>query len=171
MQEANTIEPSMIQTGDLLGWKSDSVSTFSNSCVKLVRSLTNSQYGHVGIAWRCHDGLDDELFVIEATIPKVRAARILPCSDFDCVPMGIHWDGPGKRFLMTKLGLEYSLADAIRALLGKRLEDDSSYQCVELAHYFYEVYNIILQHDFTPGGIMKAASNYNKTPILRLVNV
>ena len=85
---APMMSPDEIRTGDLLAWKEDSVSGFSNLCVKTVRALTSAKYGHVGIAWRCHDGLNDELFVIEATIPKVHAARLIPNRDFDCVPMG-----------------------------------------------------------------------------------
>ncbi len=164
-----SISAGMIQSGDLLAWKEDSNSTFSNFCVKTVRTLTRARYGHVGIAWRCHDTVDDELFVIEATIPKVRAARLTLTADFDCVPMGVEWDKKGKDFLMSKLGKDYSPRDAIRALLGIRLKNDDDFQCVELAHFFYKEYGILLEHDFTPGCIVKAASHYRQRPVLRVI--
>ena len=159
----------LIQTGDLLAWKEDSVSTFSNSCIKTVRALTKKKYGHVGIAWRCHDGLDDELFVIEATIPKVHIARIVASRDFDCVPMGVNWTPECKKFLTSKLGLEYGFFDAVRALLGLRLSHDDRYQCAELCHEFYETCGINLSHDFTPGGIVTSAIHHRQQRLFRVV--
>ena len=165
----DTIPSALIQTGDLLAWKEDHVSTFSNICVKTVRALTKKKYGHVGIAWRCHDGLDDELFVIEATIPKVHAVRLVPSRDFDCVQMGIQWTPQSKKFLTSKIGLDYSLFDALRALYGFRLKDDNSYQCAELCHYFYETCGILLHHDFTPGGIVTAAVQNRQERLYRVI--
>lgn len=159
-----------IQSGDLLAWKKDSQSVISDTLVQGIRAMTKSRYGHVGIAWRCHDGLDDELFVIEATFPKIRAARLCISNDFHCVPMGLQWTPPGKGFLIDKIGKSYSIADAARAFYGIQLKDDDEYQCVELAHYFYEKYGIVLQHDFTPGGIVKAAELHTKTKAMRVVH-
>lgn len=158
-----------IESGDLLCWKKDSHSSTSDFLIQSIRLLTRSEYGHVGIAWRCHDGIDDELFVIEATIPKIRVSRVMVDRDFDCIPMHVPWNRKGKDFLVSKLGNPYSTLDAFRAFFGITLKDDDSFQCVELAHYFYEVYGLNLVHDFTPGGLVKAAEKYNGRRALRVV--
>lgn len=158
-----------IQSGDLLAWRKDSHSPTSDLLIQAIRTLTKADYGHVGIAWRLHDGIQDELFVIEATIPKIRPARVMPDRDFDVIPMGVNWTLPNKSFLVSKIGLPYSVFDAARAYLGRRLEDDDRYQCAELADHFYRAANIILEHDYTPGGIVKAAEKYAMTKALRVV--
>ena len=159
-----------IQSGDLLCWRRDSHSSTSDLLIHAIRFVTKSKYGHVGIAWRCHDGLQDELFVIEATMPKIRVSRVMPDRDFDCVPMGVNWTLEAKNFLVGKLGLPYSLLDGIRAFFGIQLEDDNKFQCVELAHYFYEKTGVVLGHDFKPGGFVKAAEKYAMTKALRVVS-
>lgn len=159
-----------IQSGDLLAWKRDSHSIVSDLTIRAIRKLTHAHYGHVGIAWRCHDGISDELFVIEAGIPKIRIARVLPDKDFDCVPMGVDWIPSAKSFLVDKIGYPYGLLDAIRAYLGVQLEKDDSYQCAELAHYFYVETGLVLEHDFTPGGLVKAAEKHVMTKALRVVS-
>lgn len=158
-----------IQSGDLLAWRRDSHSTTSDVLIQTIRVLTHSDYGHVGIAWRCHDGLDDELFVIEATMPKIRLSRVVPDRDFDCVPMGLSWNNTGKKFLVSKLGLPYSPMDAFRSGVGLKLKADNKWQCAELAHYFYEVYGLKLVHNFTPGGLVKSAEKYTGQRALRVV--
>jgi len=149
-----------IQSGDLLGWRKDSQSTISDLLIRGIKYFTNEVYGHVGIAWRCHDGINDELFVIEASIPKIRVSYVMPSRDFLCVPMKIDWNLRSKRFLTSKIGLDYSVMDAWRAYCGTTLKDDNRFQCAELADHFYRMNDIELKHDFRPGGIMRAAANY-----------
>lgn len=158
-----------IQSGDLLAWKKDSHSVTSDLLIHAIRTLTSAHYGHVGIAWRCHDGISDELFVIEATMPHIRAARLIADRDFDCVPMGVPWTPPMKSFLVDKIGLPYSITDAARAYFGMRLEQDDRWQCVELAHYFYKQHGIELEHDFTPGGFVAAAEKFAHRKAQRVV--
>lgn len=165
-----------IQSGDLLAWRRDSHSTYSDLVLQGIRFATGEKYGHVGIAWRCHDGLDDELFVIEATMPKIRIAHVTVDSrDFDCVPMGLNWDPKGKEFLMRRQGYPYSIADAIRAFIGLRIdkavkpEKDNKYQCVELAHDFYKVMGIDLGNNYTPGRFVRAAETHVDQKAFRVV--
>lgn len=158
----NTISIEQVKSGDLLAWKRDSFSTVSDFLIHAIRFLTRQRYGHVGIAWRVFDGLDEELFVIEATVPKIRVARVPLNRDFVCIPMPVTWAGKGKNFLVEKIGKRYSFWDAVRSYLGLTLKKDDSFQCVELCHYFYEEYGIVLEHDFTPGGIVKAAEKFTK---------
>ena len=166
-QETMTV--GMIQTGDLLAWRKDSHSTWSDFLIYAIRFLTRSKYGHVGIAWRCHDGLDDELFVIEATMPKVRVSRVTADRNFDCVPMKMTWTFEGKRFLMERLGCPYSTMDAIRAFLGLRLKRDNAYQCCELSHEYYRLNGVDLKNAFKPGVLVAHAEQYSGEKAKRVV--
>ena len=158
-----------IQSGDLLAWSKDPYSTWGDLTLEAIRFFTRSEFGHVGIAWRNHDGLDDELFVIEATMPHVRIARVTTDRAFMCVPMGIQWSDDNKRFLVSKLGYPYGLLDALRAGLGLRVEHDMKWQCAELAHAFFEASGVVLKSEFTPGAVVKNAKAYAKTDVYRVV--
>ena len=164
-----TISIDEIRSGDLLAWRRDSHSAVSDFLIHGIRDLTHSKYGHLGIAWRCHDGVETALFVIEATMPKVRVTTVVPDGDFDCVPMESPWLPTSRKFLLDKIGKTYSSLDAIRAFLGLRLKNDNSFQCVELAHYFYKREGIELEHSFKPGSFVRAAEDYSGNDALRVV--
>jgi len=158
-----------IQSGDLLAWRRNSHNSFSDFFIHGIRLFTHAPYGHVGIAWRCHDGIDDELIVIEATIPRIQICRITPDADFDCVPMGIEWNLKGKNFLIDKIGLPYGLLDALRGGLGRTTEDDGKWQCAELAHCFYKTYDITLGGIYTPGKTVESAEIYSGNKALQVI--
>lgn len=158
-----------IQSGDLLAWSRDPYSTMSNITLQTIRFLTRSEFGHVGIAWRCHDGLEDELFVIEATMPRIRVSRVTTDRPFMCVPMNLNWNDNNKRFLVSKLGFPYGMLDAVRAFLGVRVENDMKWQCAELAHAFFEASGVVLKPEFTPGKLVKNAKQYAQTDVYRVV--
>lgn len=163
------IRAGAIQSGDLLGWRRNSHNSTSDFLIHAIRIATASKYGHVGIAWRCHDGVDDELLVIEATIPKIQVCRITPDADFDCVPMGIEWNRQGKDFLVDKIGEPYGILDALRGGLGKTVENDNRWQCAELAHCFYQSYDIDLGEVLTPGGIISSAEKHAGCQAYRVI--
>lgn len=158
-----------IHTGDLLAWGSNPYSTFSDLCLKAIGKLTNSEFGHVGIAWRCHDGMDDELFIIEATIPKIRIARLTTDREFYCVPMNVEWTTRSKSFLVSKIDYPYGILDAIRGGLGLRAKHDMKWQCAELAHEFYELCGIRLRPDYTPGKLIQNCIEVRRSNIYRVV--
>lgn len=158
-----------IQSGDLLAWSHDPYSTWTDLTLKTIGKLTKSKYGHLGIAWRCHDGLDDELFVIEATIPKVRMARVTTDRPFHCVPMNVEWNNFNKTFLLSKLDYPYGIIDAIRGGLGWKTRRDMKLQCAELAHAFYEASGIFLRKEYTPGKLVTNAVEYTGNKIYRVV--
>lgn len=165
-----TIAPSSIQTGDLLAWSHDPNSAKGDFITRMVGWLTGSRYGHVGIAWRCHDGIDEELFVIEATIPLIRTARVTSDRNFYCIPMNINWTARNKAFLMSKIGLKYGYMDALRSYFGMTLENDDRYQCAELAHGFYKESNIDLPEDLIPGNLVRNAEKKSGNQVHRVVN-
>lgn len=163
------ITTAAIQTGDLLAWSRDPYSTATDVVLQLIEKITRSDYGHVGIAWRFHDGLDDELFVVEATMPKIRIARLTSNQPFYCVPMNVNWDEKSKSFLMSKIGYPYGFLDAIRGGLGIRVKHDMKWQCAELAHAFYEVLGIVLKDDYRPGALVKNAMQIRGSDIYRVI--
>lgn len=155
-----TISTAAIASGDLLAWAHDPYSTFTDLTLAMIRRVTSSPYGHVGIAWRCHDGIDDELFVVEATMPKIRMARVTTDRPFYCLPMKIDWTERNKAFLLSKLDYPYGLVDACRAGLGMRVNHDMKWQCAELAHGFFEASGILLKPEYTPGKLVENACQY-----------
>lgn len=158
-----------VESGDLLIWSEDPYSNFSDLCLKVIRFVTRSPYGHVGVAWRFHDGLNDELFVVEATLPKIRIARLTTDMPFYCVPMRMPVTQRGKDFLMSKIGYTYSFADAIRGALGLKVEHDMKWQCAEFAHGYYEALGLRLREEYTPGKIVKNATEIAKTDVYRVI--
>lgn len=158
-----------IASGDLLAWSHDPYSTIGDLTLSAIRYLTSSDYGHVGIAWRCHDGVDDELFVIEATMPKIRLARVTTDRPFYCLPMNVNWTERNKSFLLSKLDYPYGVFDAVRGGLGMRVSHDMKWQCAELAHGFYEASGILLKPEYTPGALVKNAEEYAKDTARRVI--
>ena len=158
-----------IKSGDLLVWSKNPASKISDWIIRTVAKLTKSDYGHVGIAWRGHDGLDDELFVIEATIPSIQIERLSDRSHFYCVPMDVFWMNRNKRFLLSKLGLPYGYMDALRAFIGTTVEDDKRWQCAELAHAFYKESGLLLGDGYRPKDIVKNAIRLTNSDIYRVI--
>ena len=164
-----TITMAAVQTGDLLAWAGDNTSTYGDLSLKAIRMVTGEKFGHVGIAVRMHDGLDDELLVVDATVPKIRISRLTSERLFYCVPMNVDWTNLNKSFLMSKLGLRYSVMDAIRAGVGFHTADDMKWQCAELAHRFYEASGILLPEIFTPGALVDHAQQYSGHRLCRVI--
>ena len=164
-----TIPMAAVQTGDLLAWAGDNTSTYGDISLKTIRWFTKEKFGHVGIAVRMHDGLDDELLVVDATVPKIRISRLTTEREFYCVPMDVNWSSLNKSFLMSKLGLRYSVMDALRAGAGLHTADDMKWQCAELAHRFYEASGIHLPEEFTPGAVVTHAQQYSGQTLCRVV--
>lgn len=142
-----------IVSGDLLLWTEYPKSSISDFLVKSVAMATGGRFGHVGIAWKNHDALDDELFVIEATIPKITVNRLTNETGMFCIPTGVNWLPENKEFLMDLIGKPYGFMDAIRAFLGKTVKKDDQYQCAEMAQEFYRKSGINLTEEVTPSGV------------------
>lgn len=158
-----------IQSGDVLAWSRDPYSTYHDMVLRGIEAFTNSKYGHVGVAWRLHDGLDDELFVIEATMPKIRIARAQTDRDFFCVQTNVIWTNKNKSFLLSKLDYPYGLLDAVRGGLGYRVKRDMQYQCAELVHGFLEASGILLKPEFTPGQLIANLEAHSKKKARKVI--
>lgn len=155
---------SQIRSGDLLVWSKNKQSKISNMLLFFIKLFTQSTYAHVGIAWK----IGKRLFVIEATIPQV---RIIPVSEYDefyHVPLNIDWKREYEVFLLDKIGLSYSIFDAVNAFLGKCLEKDDRWQCAELANEFYRSIGIELGDAYTPGDLVEAVLETQGTSISKI---
>lgn len=155
-----------IKSGDLLIWDKGSGSLISNFLINLVRFFTRSEYGHVGIAWK----VNKRLFVIEAVIPHV---RIIPLSSKDVfyhVPMSIEWSEESESFLLSKVGLEYSIIDCINAYIGRTSTDMNKWQCAELACEFYRYSGIDIKRAYEPGLLVKTILAAIDTKIILISN-
>lgn len=169
MSEEKTISLMDVRTGDLLCWSRNRGDRFSDLLIRGIGVLTNSKFGHVGVAWRCHDGVSDELLVVEATIPKIHISRATTDREFYCVPMNVEWGTDNKAFLMSTIGLSYSLGDAWNAFIGAKLDDDDNrYQCAELAHTFYKASGMDLGDKFRPKDVIASAMSYTGSNIYRV---
>lgn len=152
---------STIKSGDLLIWKKSKFSKTSNFYLNIIRFFTRSEYAHVAIAWR----LDGRLFAVEATQPLLRVSPIKMLDEFYHVPMNVKWDSRSEAWLVDKVGLKYSLLDAVRAYLGITVEDDSRYQCAELANEFYKEHGIDLGNAYTPSLVVSNALEKTHTAL------
>lgn len=153
-----------IQTGDLLAWSSLGAGK-SNFLLNLVRIMTMSDYGHVSVAW-VRDG---ELYHVEATMPKIRVAKILPSDRFYTVPMTPRGSGGlDMSFFSDKIGMRYSVKDALRAFFGIAVEQDESYQCAELTNEFYKSRGIDLGDAFTPMRVVNAALDLDCARLIKV---
>jgi hypothetical protein len=142
-----------IKSGDLLIWKDSKKSFMSNLTLNAIRLLTRSEYAHVAVAWRNED---NQLCKFEASQPKVRMVNITNDDAFFHIPMSVAWNDDSLKYLKSKEGLKYSIFDAIRAFFGITLENDSRYQCAELANEFYALHGINLAGAFTPSALVHA---------------
>ena len=155
---------SQIRSGDLLVWSKNPRNKLSNLLLFIIKLFTQSTYAHVGIAWK----VGKRLFVIEATMPQVRIIPVSEREEFYHIPLNIEWKKDYEVFLLDKIGLDYSVFDAINAFLGKRLEKDDRWQCAELANEFYRSIGIELGNAYTPGDLVESVLETQGTSIYKI---
>lgn len=142
-----------IKSGDLLIWSKNIRNSKSNFYLNLIRFFTRSEYAHVAVAWI----LEGRLFIVEATEPVLRITPVKDYDEFYHLSMDVSFTKESEDWLIDKIGLTYSIMDAIRAYLGKTVKNDRRYQCAELSNEFYKFHNIDLGDAFTPTAIVSKA--------------
>ena len=157
--------PDTIKTGDMIAWDYYPYSGFSNRLIKTIASMTKAPFGHVGVAWR----LQNELFVVEATIPRIQVMWLGGHKNYCYLPMNIDPPPVAIEFLKSKVGLEYSLMDAARSYLGKVVEDDDRYQCAEFTSEFYQTAGLELDTDGSLNALIESCLQHNGRKIFRVV--
>ncbi len=160
-------EREFMRSGDLIAWDKGRGGWLSRLTVSIIRLLTGSRYGHVGIVW-VRGG---RVFVIEAAQPYVRITPVSSLKEFFHIPTKVRWLKQYEEFLLSKVGLEYSLSDCLRAYFGTLNEKDNNrYQCAELACEFYKLANILKDDYFEPGCLVDAVIEERKTQPTLITN-
>lgn len=160
-------ERQYMRSGDLLAWDQGRGGLLSKITVAAIRLFTGSRYGHVGVVWIC----SGRVFVIEASQPNVRITPISTIKDFFYIPTRVRWRKKYEEFLLSKIGLDYSLGDCIRAYLGiLNNKDNNSYQCAELACEFYKLTGILKDDCYEPGLLVDAIVDLRKSQPLLISN-
>lgn len=152
-----------IKSGDLLVWGSSSSNRQSGFFTTLIRLMTMSEYSHVGIAY-VETGRP---LVFEAVIPYVRLYPLRIDRPFYHIPMNVDWNDESLNFLLSKVGEEYSVFDAIRGYFGKPAEDNK-WQCVELAEAFYKTFGLTFGETYTPSTFVEAVLTQRDASITRI---
>lgn len=145
-----TINRSNIKTGDLLVWSNAPSGGF---WLKVVRLMTVSDFGHISIAWR----IGNDLFHIEAAIPRIRVVKVPSNGSFYIIPMSrIITDPENIDSISEAIGKRYSIMDAIRGYLGIQVKSNDRWQCVELSDEYYTAKGISVDNRFlTPSRYVK----------------
>lgn len=164
-----TIHISEIETGDLLAWSRNAHSPVSDLIIRMIAWATRNEFGHVGVAWKLRDFIEDELFCFEATIPFVDVNRVTEDRHFYCIKTGVKMGEAEKRLLLSFLGRPYGYMDALRALFGIPVEEGGNIQCAELCHIFYEQCGIMLPREYRPSDIICNMLLATNNKLLRVV--
>lgn len=155
-------ERSYMRSGDLIAWDKGSGGIISKLTMFFIKIFTGSRYGHVGVLWV----KSGRVFVIEATQPYVRITPVSALKEFFHIPTRVRWLKRYEEFLLSKVGLKYSLMDCIRAYFGtlnNKEKDNNRYQCAELACEFYKLANILKEDYYEPGCLVDAIIEERKT--------
>lgn len=154
-----------IRSGDLLAWSQDpnKDSKFFRF-LPIVRFLTASEFGHVGIAYR-REGI---LYVYEATIPKVKLRKIREDEVFYHCPVSFNWSDSAKAWLDDKIGCRYSIFDGVRAYFGITAKRDDRWQCAELSRDFYIENGISLNCHPTPTALVNEVMFQRNAPLIKI---
>jgi hypothetical protein len=148
-----------VQSGDLLAWDYDELSGLYRYVNMFIQSMTMSSYSHVGIAIR----RGSDVFVLEATQPKIRISPLKNKGDFYVLPLGPVDHDELERIAQDYIGKEYSILDCIRAYLGLKINSNKRWQCAELAVRVYQRLGIELKPArLTPQSLIKTALIYSK---------
>lgn len=145
-----------IKTGDLLAWKHDRSSHFSNFFMRLIRLVTRGEYAHVGVAVR----MEGNLYVYEAARPMVMLSPLRLTEEIFHLEMGLDPSPESLDESFTKIGLPYGYLDCIHAIIGEVSQSDKRWQCAELAQDFYQRQGIDIDVRCTPIKVVNALKRY-----------
>lgn len=143
-----------IHSGDLIAWTHKGWKSFYDFQVQMVRAFTQSEYSHVGIAWR----VNGRLFVLEAVVPCVRIFPLSLCESFYHIDMEQILTKPAEEFALSQIGEPYSKLLAIKSFLGMvKQGDDGSWQCAKYANEVLRANGFDCGTAFTPTTLVQAA--------------
>lgn len=161
-----TLQRAKIRSGDLLAWSHRGWGSWYDVQIQLVRTFTQSEYCHVGVAYV----VKDRVCVFEAVGAGVRIfplSRLLP---FYHVPLQLSWNKSAEDFVWAHLGDKYSKLQAIAAYLGKlQLAVDDVWQCCELEMELHALLGLVVPGKATPSSVMHAVQGMTGAPLKLVV--
>lgn len=146
---------SLIRSGDLLAWSHRSWATWYDMQVMAVRTFTQSEYCHTGIAWV----IGGRVFVIEAVTPKVRIYPLSKLLPFWLVRMDAPWGKDAEEFALSQVGADYSKWQAVQAYFGRPPRDEL-WECAELSRAILDADGIFLDCKDVPSDLVYAAQRH-----------
>jgi hypothetical protein len=155
-----------IQDGDLLAWSHRGWRSWHDLQIQAVRFFTQSEYCHVGVAYRC----GQRMMVYEAVGKGVRIFPLSKLLPFYHLPLGLAWNAAAEQFVWDNYDADYSKLQAIQAHLGRlHAAIDNRWQCAELAQALLKALGLDLACKPTPTELVLAAQKAAGAP-LWLVN-
>lgn len=144
-----------IRSGDLIAWSNRKFQSFHDLTMQCIRVVTRSEYVHIGTAWV----INNRVFVIEATVPKVRIFPLSKLLPFFLVTTNASWKDETEEFALAQVGDLYSILQAMQSIINKP-NLDNNWQCAELAHAILNKDGIDLGDIYTPSQLVyKALEN------------
>ena len=122
-----------IQTGDLLAWSTNSISSLTDIALSAYQKIYSTNISHVGIAV----SFGSRVFVAEAIPPVVRLYPLSRKRDFYYIPCNLEQKDSYIDYLLEYIGEDYSLWDLVKSCAGLSTSTQSFY-CSELAGDFYK---------------------------------
>ena len=143
-----------IRSGHLLAWSSKGWGNWYEIQHHIIRVLTESEYVHVGLAWR----LAGRVFVLEASKDGVRIYPLSRRIPFYWSRTGMRWDEDVERYALEHFGDQFSKVRAWQAWMGwlKRSNKPHLWQCAEFVSAVLRRGDYNLNCDMTPEATIKA---------------
>ena len=152
----------LIKSGDLIVWGTKSDDSFL-SFRNLIKFFTASDFVHTAVAWN----KSGRIFVLDAVMPRIRLKPLSDMRQCYLVPMNIHWNDGLEKKLLSYVGQEYSVPQAIMSYFTRPLKDDK-WHCVEVVKDFYEYAGLKIDSKYIPGDFVEAAIKKRNTSIVRM---
>jgi len=156
-----------LKTGDLVSWKAGKVNSFFTLVLKIYQKILKPKSVHVGIVFV----IGGRNFVIEARPPQVRIYPLSKMEDFYLIRTNIEESNANVDFLLTEVGVEYSILDLFRGLLFSDGKNNKQIYCSELDALYYEAVKLLDAEKYdeawrTPDNLIEAVCKITgSTPI------
>lgn len=146
-----------LKTGDLVSWKAGKVNSFFTLVLKIYQKILKPKSVHVGIVFV----IGGRIFAVEARPPQIRVYPLSKMEDFYLIRTNIEETNTNVDFLLTEIGVEYSILDLFRGLFFSDGKNNKQIYCSELASLYYESINLLSAEKYdeawrTPDNLIEA---------------
>lgn len=117
-----------------------------------MRIFTQSEYSHVGVAWKTKG----RLFVLDAVVPRVQICPLSLCDDFYHIDMGKTLSKAAEEFALSQVGEPYSKWQAVAAFFNHVHKGDrGTWQCAKYANEILRANGFDYDEAFTPSTLVQ----------------